>query len=102
MVLLAPSIKALQTLIDLCSNFAGENEILYNKTKTQCMAFRPRSYTQFVLPLVALNKQKQANELYFIPITPSLKFVIEAVYLGHNISSDLKDDSDVYKQVKMS
>ena len=30
----------------------------------------------------------------------SLKLVVEAVYLGHTISSNLKDDSDVYKQVK--
>ena len=32
--------------------------------------------------------------------TASLKFVVEAVYLGDKISSNLKDDSDVYKQVK--
>ena len=38
MVLLAPSIKALQTLINLCFKFAGENDILYNETKTQCIA----------------------------------------------------------------
>ena len=29
-----------------------------------------------------------------------LEICVEAVYLGHNISSNLKDDSDVYKQVK--
>ena len=32
MVLLAHSIKALQTLIDICFKFAGENNILYNET----------------------------------------------------------------------
>ena len=32
--------------------------------------------------------------------TASLTFVIEAVYLGRIVSSNLKDDSDVYKQVK--
>ena len=47
-----------------------------------CMAFWPRSYTQCVLPLVTLG-------------TASLKFVVEAVYLGHIISSNLKDDSDI-------
>ena len=51
------------------------------------MAFWPPSYTQCVVPSVALG-------------TASLKFVVEAVYLGHNISSNLKDDSDVYKQIK--
>ena len=51
------------------------------------MAFWPRSYTQCVLPSVALG-------------TASLKLAVETVYLGHIISSNLKDDSDVYKQVK--
>ena len=53
-VLLAPSIKALQTLIDMCFKFAGDNDILYDETKTQCMAFWPRLYTQSGLPSVAL------------------------------------------------
>ena len=30
----------------------------------------------------------------------SLKFVVEAAYLWHIISSNIKDDSDVYKWVK--
>ena len=51
------------------------------------MTFWPRSYTQSVLPSVTLG-------------TDSLEFVVEAVYLGHNKSSNLKDDSDVYKQAK--
>ena len=51
------------------------------------MAFWPRSYTQCVLFSKALG-------------TTSLKFVVEAVYLGHIISPELKDDSDVYKHIK--
>ena len=39
MVLLAPSIKALLTLIDMCFKFAFENDILSNETKTLCMTF---------------------------------------------------------------
>ena len=33
MELLSPSIKAVQTLIDICFQFAGENGILCNETK---------------------------------------------------------------------
>ena len=51
------------------------------------MALWQRSYTQYVLPSVALD-------------TASLKFVVGAVYLGHNIRSNLFDDSDVYEQAK--
>ena len=39
MVLLVPSIKALENLKDMCFNFVGENDILYNETNTQCIAF---------------------------------------------------------------
>ena len=70
-------------MIHICFNIASDNNILYNETKTQCKAFRPRSYTQCVLTSVALG-------------TTSLKYVVEVVYLGHFISSNLKDDSDVY------
>ena len=51
------------------------------------MDFWLRLYTHCIFPSVALG-------------TASLKFVVEAVYLGYIISSNLKDDSDVYKQVK--
>ena len=44
-------------------------------------------FHQCVLPSVALGKA-------------SLKFVVEAVYLWHIISSNLKDVSVVYKHVK--
>ena len=79
--------KALQTLTDRCFKFSGENDILYNETKTHCMTFWPRLYTQYVFPLVVLG-------------TVSLKFVFEAVYFVHITSSNFKDVSDVYKQVK--
>ena len=51
------------------------------------MAFWPRSYTQCVFPSIALG-------------TASLKFAVETVYVGHIISSNLKENSDVYKQIK--
>ena len=51
------------------------------------MAFWPRLYTQRVLPLVVLG------------MAP-LKLVDQAAYLGHIINSNLKDDSDLYKQIK--
>ena len=66
----------------MCFKFAGDNDILCIETKTKCMAFWQRSYTHCVLPSIALG-------------VASFKFVVEAVYLGHSITSNLKDDSDV-------
>ena len=64
-MLLAPSLTALQTLIDLCFNFAVENDILYNETKVQCMAVWPRSFRQ--------------EAISFVSSAAYLKFVDEAV-----------------------
>ena len=58
--------------------------MMYNETKTQCKTFWPRSYTQCVLPSALLG-------------TAYLKFDVEAVYLGYNITNNQKDVSDVYK-----
>ena len=49
MVLLPLSLKPLQTSIGTCFNFAGDNDKLYNETKTQCMIFWPQSCTQYAL-----------------------------------------------------
>ena len=37
MVLIAPSRKALQKLLDVCGDYATENDIIYSTDKTYCM-----------------------------------------------------------------
>ena len=85
-VLYEPSIKGLQTLIDVCFEIAGENGILYNETKNKCIDFWSRLCTQCVLPLVSSGMT-------------SLRFVDAAVYHWLILSSNLNDSSDVYKQI---
>ena len=41
-VLLAPTVTALQTLLELCCAYAGPHDIVYNTTKTVCMLVRRR------------------------------------------------------------
>ena len=43
MVLISPSVQGLQRLINTCSSYANEFDIIYNETKTQCMSVLPRS-----------------------------------------------------------
>ena len=40
MVLLAPTVTALQTLLEVCRTYAGPHDIVYNTTKTVCMVVR--------------------------------------------------------------
>ena len=45
MVLLAPTVTALQTLLEVCCAYAGSHDIVYNTTKTVCMLVRPSNHT---------------------------------------------------------
>ncbi len=38
-VLLCPSVKGLQRMVDLCSEFGLEFSVTYNSKKTKCMKF---------------------------------------------------------------
>ena len=42
MVLLSPTITALQTLVEVCHAYAGPHDIAYNTMKTVCMLLRPK------------------------------------------------------------
>ena len=55
MVLMAPSIKALQALINTCASFASDNDILYNTSKTVCMTVWPKKLRYRPNPLFYLN-----------------------------------------------
>ena len=41
-VLLAPTVSALQTLLEVCHAYAIPHDIVYNTTKTVCMLVRPK------------------------------------------------------------
>ena len=42
LVLIAPSVRALQVLLRYCDNFAKDNDVKYNAKKTVCMFVRPK------------------------------------------------------------
>ena len=84
MVLLAPTVIALQTLLEVCRAYAGPHDIVYNTTKTVCMLVRPKqSQGRF------LTRVKLGNE--------ELSFVEEFRYLGHIMTADCRDDNDIRK-----
>ena len=41
-MLLAHTVTALQTLLEVCRSYAGPHDIVYNTTKTVCMLVRPK------------------------------------------------------------
>ena len=44
MMLLAPSAKALQSRLNVCSAYAKKDDIIFNPVNTICMVFRLRSF----------------------------------------------------------
>lgn len=82
MVLISPTAIGLQTLINTCCKYANKHDIIYNKIKTQCMSILPKRLRSIPDPLITLQGHP-------------LQFVNEFPYLGHIISKDLKDNSDI-------
>ena len=85
-VLLAPSPVALNQLLDICEKYSQDFEITYNATKTVCMFVRPKH----------MNHIKPVKQFLY---GSELNWVDAYKYLGCFITSDLKDDRDIRRQV---
>ena len=87
MVLLAPTVTALQTFLEVYRAYAGPHDIVYNTTKTVCILVRKKqSQGQFS------TRVRIGNE--------ELSFVEEFRYLGHIMTADCRDDKDIKKQFR--
>ena len=82
-VLLAPSWRALQYLINVLADCATDID------KTVCMIFPPKDKRKVVTPTFPSFKLDNMD----------LKFVSEFKYLGHFITNDKHDDEDVLRDV---
>ena len=87
MVLLAPTVTALQTLLGVCRAYAGPHDSAYNTTKTVCMLVRPKQSQGRYSKSVRLGNEE-------------LGFVEEFRYLGHVMTADCRDDKDIKKQFR--
>ena len=67
MVLLAPMVTALQTLLEVCRAYATPHDIIYNTTKTVCMLVRPKQSQGRYSTRVRLGNE----ELSFVLISRS-------------------------------
>ena len=75
-VIMAPSPKGLQKLIDICDNFAGNNDMLFNAKKTVCMCIKRSSSVKLRIPDLYLGNNK-------------LSWLTRHKYLGVYISDDV-------------
>ena len=82
LVIIAPSSRALQSLLDLCSDYAEEHLILHNTDKSVVMIVWPKS---------AKCKHKPSFRLSGI----ALAEVAEYKYLGCVLTNTMKDDDEM-------
>lgn len=84
-VLLCPTTKGLQAMLDICNEFAEEYGLAFNPNKTACLAFGK-------VPSTALGDKIKLNG-------ETLSWTDSFKHLGNIISSDMREDLDVqYKR----
>ena len=86
-VVLAPSARALQALLDTCTNFGNCNGACYNASKSVVMVCRSKLLKDVKIPYFHLDGAK-------------LNEVTEVKYLGHVIRNDLSDDDDILRATR--
>ena len=87
LVVLAPSATGLNSLLRIREEFAVNLVIIFNTSKSVCMALYPGSMSQNVSPNIYLSGAV-------------IEYVKEFRYLGHIISVDFKDDSDIRREIR--
>ena len=88
MVLLAPNVDALQTMLNICGAEATTLDIEYNTNKSVCMLVKPRTMQRF---------QFRANSVLS---GTQLEYVDSFPYLGHLITNNRCDNADISKQLR--
>lgn len=86
-ILLAPTIPALQKMLNICEEFGVDSGLVYNPDKCQLIKFpaigRPTTHTTGVVTFCGRQ----------------LDWTTSVDHLGHKLTSDLSDDADVRKAV---
>ena len=56
--IVASSPSGLQKLIDICSEYATANTIVFNESKTKCVCFKPKCLKNLHVPSIFLNNNE--------------------------------------------
>ena len=87
MGILAPSASGLQRLLNICEQFAKENDLIYNVNKSYVMCIKAKQCKYSKVPKLYL-----CNEI--------LQYVNKYKYLGVYICDDFNDLQDIKRQLQ--
>jgi len=83
-----PSVRELQSILDVCQAYAESYGIIFNCSKTVCMTFKTKSVKSTVTPpLLTLSGW-------------NVKSVNHYKYLGIVLDAELSDDKDIQSQLQ--
>ncbi|KAL0808751.1 hypothetical protein ABMA28_012432 [Loxostege sticticalis] len=85
MVLLSPSVRALEVLVGICERYALSHGLKYNTTKSEILVFKAGKKSPHIVPPVRIGD---------VPLRRVTKFK----YLGHWVTEDLTDDEDMERE----
>ena len=86
-VLLAPSPKALQSLINECADFAVSHNLIFNMKKTKFLCIRPQNMKNLYVPEFVLGQAR-------------IRVVNEETYLGFILNESVTDDDHIVKEMR--
>ena len=85
LVIISPSVKGLQRLLDVCAVYGQTHDILFNDDKTVCMFMPTKSSFYINTPALFLNGRR-------------LSFTFKYKYLGMLITHDGFDEANMSRQ----
>ena len=88
-VLLAPSASAMRAMLHRCDTFAEQFNVIFNVSKSRCMFFPPKDRHSH-------SRGVHCKPTFYIN-GDSIEYVEEWLHLGHVISSNLDDKSDIFR-----
>ena len=82
-----PSVRGLQSILDVCQAYARSHEIIFNCSKTVCITSKAKTAKRTVIQLLTLS-------------VLTVKSVSHYKYLGIALDIDFSDDKDIQRQVQ--
>ena len=99
LVILSPSVKGLQKLLNICSEYGEEHDIMFNHKKTECMYFPVKGRALINIPKVSCVmsfNELWRKSLYNFKqrVTKSNNFIVNHVYNFTRATSKIWKNSD--------
>ena len=80
-----PSVRGLQSILDVCQAYAESHGIIFNCSKTVCITFETKTTESTLIPLLTLAVER-------------VKYVSHCKYLGIVLDIEFSEDKDILRQ----